>query len=52
MVHTDIFATRERQEILEWGGIRFAVNDELNFCFHSERDKVTAEKIMRNALVL
>ena len=48
----EIFATKERQEILDEHGIHWRFDLDLNFVFDSESDERKARKILKNALVL
>jgi hypothetical protein len=48
----EIFATKERQEVLDEFGIKYAIDTELNLIFKSEKDEERAIKVMKNALVL
>lgn len=49
---TEIFATKERQEVLDMFGIKYAVDTELNFCFENEENKKRAIKVLEDALEL
>lgn len=52
MVSTDIFATRERQEILDEHGVKYFVDLELNFSFRNTEVKERAVRILEAALEL
>lgn len=47
-----IFATEERRNILTKSGIKYKVDDELNFIFNIEAEKKKAIKILKGALAL
>lgn len=47
-----IKATQERQTVLDENGIRYKVDDELNFVFSTNEEKAKAEKVLRNALLM
>ena len=49
---TEIFASEERQKILDEYGIKYCTDQELNFYFRSETDKNKAIKILKAHLVL
>ena len=49
---TEIFATKERQEILDSYGIKYKVDQNLNLWFESESEKKKAIKILKVALEL
>ena len=49
---TEIFASSERQKILDDFGIKYAVDIELNFMFENQSDKIRAIQILENALEL
>lgn len=49
---TEIFATKERQEVLDMFGIKYAIDTELNFCFENAEIKKRAIKVLENALEL
>ncbi len=49
---TEIFASKERQEILDQYGIKYKTDQELCFCFDSESEKQKAIKILKEWLVL
>lgn len=51
-VDNEIFATKERQDILDEYGIRYSVDQDLNFVFRSDADEKQAIKILKAALVL
>lgn len=46
----EIFATKERQEILDAHGIKWKFDQDLNFVFESETDKKKAIKILKGHL--
>lgn len=48
----EIFATAERRKILDSYGIRYAVDQNLNFCFISESEEKKAIKILKGAFAL
>ena len=48
----EIFATKERQDILDEYGIRYSVDQDLNFVFRSDADEKRAIKILKAALAL
>lgn len=48
----EIFATAERQEVLDDFGVKYTVDQDLNLCFDSESERKKAVKILRGALVL
>lgn len=50
--YTTIFATRDRQEILDEWQIPYSVDADLCFCFKNDQDKQTAIKILKAALEL
>ena len=52
MVSTEVFATKERQEILNECGISYAVNQDLNFVFKNETQKNDALRILKDACEL
>ena len=51
MEWTEIFANKERQEVLDEWGIRYQVDQDLNLGFYSLRDMRRAEKLFKQALV-
>lgn len=48
----EIFASKERQDILDSYGIKYCFDQDLNFCFKSEADEKRAIKILKEWLVL
>ena len=48
----EIFATAERQKILDSYGIKYCFDQDLNFVFKSESDRKRAIKILKEWLVL
>ena len=52
MVNTEVFATRERQEILNECSVSYAVDQDLNFVFKSETQKNDALRILKDACEL
>lgn len=48
----EIFATQERQEILDECGIKYKVDEELNFVFNSNADEKKAIKILKETFTL
>lgn len=51
-VSTEIFATKERQEVMDDFGIKYAVDLELNFMFENEAVKKKAVKLLKDACEL
>ena len=49
---TEIFATKERQKILDSYGIKYKVDQNLNLWFESETEKKKAIKILKGNLEL
>lgn len=49
---TEIFATKERQKILDTHGIKYKVDQDLNLWFETETEKKKAIKILERALEL
>lgn len=49
---TEIFATKERQKILDSHGIKYKVDQNLNLWFESESEKQKAIKILKGNLEL
>ena len=47
-----IFATEERQRILDAAGIRYSIDQELNFYFPTITMEKKAEEILRGCLAL
>ena len=48
----EIFATKERKEILESNGIKYRIDQNLNLWFESESEKKKAIKVLKVALEL
>lgn len=48
----NIFATQARQEILDSSGIKWRIDENLNFCFDTTSDKEKAIKVLKAALEL
>lgn len=48
----EIFATAERQRILKECGIKYCVDQDLNFVFKTKADETKAVKVLKNALEL
>lgn len=48
----EIFATKERQEILKDFGINYAVDMELNFVFKNKTEEKRAIKLLKEACEL
>lgn len=48
----EIFATKERKEILREFNIRFYVDQDLNFVFRSKEDEKKAAKVLKAACEL
>lgn len=48
----EIFATAERQKILDNYGIKYCVDQDLNFYFRNKDDEKRAIKILKEWLVL
>ena len=49
---TEIFATKERQKILDIHGIKYKVDQDLNLWFETESEKKKAIKILKGNLEL
>lgn len=47
-----IFATKERQELLDAYGIHWCFDEDLNFVFDNASDEKRAYKILKSALAL
>lgn len=47
-----VFATEERQKILDSNGIKYKVDQDLNFCFVTKSDEKKAIKILKGWLAL
>lgn len=52
MKEKEIFASEERQKILDMYGIKYCTDQDLNFFFKSESEKKKAIKILKAHLVL
>lgn len=48
----EIFATKERQEILDAYGFKYKVDEDLNFVFNSQADEKKAVKILKEEFEL
>lgn len=49
---TSIFASKERQKVLDECGIKWKFDQDLNFVFDSKDDEKKAVKALQNALEL
>ena len=49
---TEIFATKERQKILNSHGIKYKIDQDLNLWFECESERKKAIKILKAALEL
>ena len=49
---SEIFATEERQKILDEAGVKYQVDQNLNFYFSKISDEKKAIKILRGCLAL
>ena len=49
---TNIFASKERQKVLNECGIKWKFDQDLNFVFENKDDEKKAVKVLRNALEL
>lgn len=48
----NIFASTDRQKVLNECGIKWKIDQDLNFVFDSKDDEKRAVKVLRNALEL